>query len=378
MKNPALAQWLEHIADFVAELRDPFSATLFEGVVQCAATGNTDVLSAIMIAAPSPASALDSLFLTKMVIWHRLESELDPEPASDFQLTLEWVFHAATQFLLARSAAKNGQSAAPDADMLAMTRQLARANRELARLEKARTDFISIAAHELKTPLTVLQGYVDMLRENDPEILARAAADIARGLDSGTRRMAAVVNDLLDVSALETDTLRLNFEPASVESLVRMAVDQIREEAASRRQKFEMDIAPNIPPIETDPARFHQVMRHLLTNAVKFTPDGGTIAVSVAQPAPDSVTIRVRDTGIGISPEDREHVFDKFYRVGAERLHSTGAVKFKGAGTGLGLAIVHGIVRAFGGQIWVDSPGHDEINCPGSVFSVQLPVSMSQ
>ncbi len=374
MKNPALAQWLEHIADFVAELHDPFSATLFEGVVQCVATGKTDVLSAIMLAAPQPESALNSVFLTKMVIWHRLEAELEPEPAADFQLTLELIFHTAMQFLVERSAATNGQSAPPDTDMLAMTRQLARANRELARLEKARTDFISIAAHELKTPLTVLQGYVDMLRENDPEILAQAAVGIVRGLDAGTQRMAAVVNDLLDVSALETDTLRLNFETASVESLVRMAVDQIRAEAASRQQKFRVEIAPHLPQINTDPARFHQVMRHLLTNAVKFTPDGGTITVSVAQLTPDTVTIRVRDTGIGISPEDREHVFDKFYRVGTERLHSTGAVKFKGAGTGLGLAIVQGIVQAFGGKIWVDSPGYDEVNCPGSTFTVQLPI----
>jgi len=374
VKNPALAQWLEHIADFVAELQDPFSATLFEGVVQCVATGSTDVLAAIMAAAPPPELALDVVFLTKMVIWHRLEAELDPEPASDFQLMLELVFHTAVQFLLARSAAKNGKSDAPDADILAMTRQLTRANRELARLEKARTDFISIAAHELKTPLTVLQGYVDILRENDPEILAQAAVGIARGLDSGTQRMAAIINDLLDVSALETDTLRLNFEPASVESLVRLAVDQIQTEAAARRQIFEIDIVPNIPLMDTDPARFHQVMRHLLTNAVKFTPDGGTIAVSVAQNTPDTVTIRVRDTGIGISPEDRDHIFDKFYRVGTERLHSTGAVKFKGAGTGLGLAIVEGIVRAFDGKIWVDSPGHDEVNCPGSTFTVQLPL----
>lgn len=378
MKNLALAFWLEHCADFVAELNDPFAPAMFEGVLQTVATGDPALLRSVMAdvreQSPPPVSvALNSMYFIKMIIWHRLDAELAPDKTWDFMLILEMIFQDGLQALLARDALTPVPTDAEAGRVMAYAAELARANRELARLEKARTDFISIAAHELKTPLTVLQGYVDILRENDPSMLAQAGAGIVRGLDKGTQRMASIVNDLLDVSALETDTLTLNFEMVSVESLVRMAARQVQELAKTRQHRYTITIVPNVPPLFTDPTRLHQIVHHLLTNAVKFTPDGGAISVTVAR-YEQSVRITVADTGIGISPEDREHIFDKFYRAGAADLHSTGAVKFKGGGIGLGLAIARGVARTLGGDLWAQSPGYDEVNCPGSTFTVQLPL----
>jgi signal transduction histidine kinase len=116
----------------------------------------------------------------------------------------------------------------------------------------------------------------------------------------------------------------------------------------------------------------------VIVNAIKFTPDGGTIHVSAASvkgERGDACEIRIRDTGIGINDADREMIFEKLYQVGKVELHSSGRTKFKGGGPGLGLAIAAGIVKAHQGKIWVESPGYDEEKLPGSTFFVQIPLA---
>jgi signal transduction histidine kinase len=124
------------------------------------------------------------------------------------------------------------------------------------------------------------------------------------------------------------------------------------------------------------------VLHQLVNNAIKYTPDGGQIKIGVfidpgdedQRQIPEGIKIEVCDSGIGIAPEDQEQIFDKFYRVGESSLHSSGRVKFKGAGPGLGLAIARGVIKSLNGQIWVESPGYDEVNCPGSIFHIRLPL----
>ena len=124
-----------------------------------------------------------------------------------------------------------------------------------------------------------------------------------------------------------------------------------------------------------------KVVRHLVTNAIKYTPDGGKITITARQTLSDlyglpepCIKIVVADTGIGIDPVHQQRIFDKFYQVGEISLHSSGTIKFRGGGPGLGLAIVKGIVEAHRGQVWVESPGHDVRGCPGSRFYVLLPL----
>jgi signal transduction histidine kinase len=139
-----------------------------------------------------------------------------------------------------------------------------------------------------------------------------------------------------------------------------------------------------LPAIEADADGLYKVFYHLLTNAVKYTPDGGTITVAGrvfqgTEPVPgDSVEVTISDTGIGIDPDVQELIFTKFYQTGELSLHSSGKTKFKGGGAGLGLAIVRGIVQAHRGRVWVESPGYDEESFPGSEFHVVLPINQPQ
>jgi len=145
------------------------------------------------------------------------------------------------------------------------------------------------------------------------------------------------------------------------------------------------DDLEGLPKVHGDSQRLYQAFNNIIGNCIKFTPDGGSIHIAgrrVQEPSGDGapheyVEITVADTGIGIDPDDQELIFEKFYRVDSPDLHSTGSVKFKGAGPGLGLAITRGVIQAHGGRVWVESPGHDEINFPGSTFHVLLPASTS-
>jgi signal transduction histidine kinase len=141
----------------------------------------------------------------------------------------------------------------------------------------------------------------------------------------------------------------------------------------------------DLPAIEGDPIALPKVFYQLIVNAIKYTPDGGTITISGRNGNIDGedsptkgIDIIISDTGIGIDPEFHELIFTKFYQTGELALHSTGRTKFKGAGPGLGLAIARGIVEAHQGKLWVESPGHDENTCPGSRFHVLLPLRQSK
>jgi len=398
VKNITLAAWLEHCAELIALENNQFNMALFEGVLQAATTGSATMLDSVVNSAARNAVAvnhslervLGEIQAAKLWLWERLEGELDPEVAWDNHLLLEAIFqnavlHATQTYIdtMADMHRRQIQEAArlsnqAEQQVLGYAGDLARANRELARLEKAKTDFISIAAHELKTPLTVIQGYVDILAEQAGAVPDKEDPGVLRGLSVGAERLAAIVDELLDVSAIETRSLALNLEPVLLAKLVEGVMEQVRRLANRRDHNFQIDIPPELPPFITDPKRLHQILAQLLLNAVKFTPDKGRIGLKIYVEAPANgirfVRCVVSDSGIGIAPEDREHIFDKFYRVGKPDLHSTGRVKFKGAGTGLGLSIVRGIIELLGGQIWAESPGYDEINCPGSTFHIRLPV----
>jgi signal transduction histidine kinase len=122
-----------------------------------------------------------------------------------------------------------------------------------------------------------------------------------------------------------------------------------------------------------DPERLYQALRNVVSNAVKFTPDGGRISIN-GRMLPGFIEITVSDSGIGIDPEDQMRIFEKFGRLGDTSLHSSGRTKFKGGGPGLGLPIAKGIIEAHGGAIWVESEGYDEERCPGSTFHILLPI----
>ena len=262
--------------------------------------------------------------------------------------------------------------------------ELKKANEELAHTDRTKTNFIQIASHELKTPLTQVQGYADILSSTDVTDLRDPAfiQQCTRGIVTGTMRMNEIVDSLLDVARLDAEIMSLHLQPVSLNHIVKRVLEQLPEAVTERKQTIHLEGFSTVPEIKADRERLQQVLLNVIGNAIKYTPDGGTITVSAEMP--DSVNdlqvvqVVVRDTGIGIDLEDQQRIFNKFYRVGDPSLHSTGKTKFKGAGPGLGLTIAKGIVEAHGGRIWVQSEGHDEQNYPGSAFFILLPVDPGQ
>ena len=252
---------------------------------------------------------------------------------------------------------------------------------ELERLDKAKSDFISIASHELRTPLTVIQGYSQMLNE-DPGIGENAYhKNLLEGITSGAERLHSIVESMLDVAKIDGRELQLSPVPIPMHSLVQSVCRLMTKAIEQRNLTLDIVDMSTLRPIEVDREAIQKVFYHLINNAVKYTPDGGTITVTGRMLPRDNhyltveaIEIVVKDTGIGIDLEHQALIFRKFFRTGELGLHSSGKTKFKGAGPGLGLAIAQGVVEAHGGKIWVESPGYDETKLPGSQFFVILPV----
>ena len=260
------------------------------------------------------------------------------------------------------------------------TEELARLNRDLAILNKKKSDFVAIAAHELKTPLTLIQGYAEMLAEGGVHDLpAETLERLASGIVNGTNRLRTIVEDIIDVSLIDTEVMSLNLELSALYNIVELACKDWREIARERNQTVHIEDFQDLPYIEADALRLHQVFGNIVGNAVKYTPDGGRITISARHleaqdDQPSFAEVVISDTGVGIDLEEQERIFDKFYRVESPDFHSSSKTKFLGAGPGLGLTIAKGIVEAHGGRIWVESPGFDLAQFPGSHFHILLPV----
>ncbi len=253
---------------------------------------------------------------------------------------------------------------------------------QLARLDQAKTDFINVAAHELRTPLTTIRGYSQMLLQEATIVENQYHHELVTGIFQGAIRLHEVVNNMLNVAKIDNQALELHFQPLSLAQLLERVHLSLAEALAQRNLLLVMEPMTAVPDIEGDLEGLRSVFYNLLLNAIKYTPDGGRIAIThVLIPGNDGdtavpgyVEIIISDTGIGIPPDARELIFSKFYQTGQIALHSSGKTKFKGGGSGLGLAIVRGIVEAHNGKVWAESAGYDEKSLPGSHFHVVLPV----
>jgi signal transduction histidine kinase len=256
--------------------------------------------------------------------------------------------------------------------------ELTRALRQLERLDKTKTDFIQVQAHELRTPVAALMGYAQMMQQNAKVREDSTLQVLVEGVVTSTERLHRIFNSILDVSRLMTGSLQVIHSPFSL--AVTLDAVQLKSEKARKDRHLTLELVglDDLPIYSGDPDAMYKVFDHLVNNAIKYTPDGGQITVTGQVVEVDHlgqcIEIVVEDTGIGIAPQDIDLIFEKFYRTGEVALHSSGTTKFKGGGPGLGLAIAQGIVLAHGGKIWAESPGCNEETCPGSRFIVQLPL----
>lgn len=258
--------------------------------------------------------------------------------------------------------------------------ELNNAYQTLEKLDKNKSDFIQVAAHELRTPLTVIKGYLGMIKAAPAVQENPTLRQVTEGVIQGTNRLHQIVNSMLDVARLENQVLAPHLEAVALGPVLRLVCKDYAEDLATRQIKLELDPAINtMPPLMADSELLKKALDNIVVNAIKFTPDGGSIFID-ARPIQvnghgDFCEIRVRDTGIGIDPANHKIVFEKLYQLGKVELHSSGRTKFKGGGPGLGLAIAAGIVKSHRGKIWVESPGYDEEKLPGSTFVLQIPLA---
>lgn len=257
-------------------------------------------------------------------------------------------------------------------------RALEKNNQELERIDQAKSDFISIASHELRTPLTVIKGYTEMMLENPK--LDSGARTMIKGIHEGALRLHEVMDSMFDIAQINARSLTPHLQLVDMAYLIQEVCHEQEEAILERGQFLAIDL-PSLPLVKADSNLLKKLFHHLLRNAAKFSPDQGKIVITGKQiPAiinlPNGgVEIVVSDSGVGVDPTLREVIFTKFFQPGELGKHSTSKTRFKGSGAGLGLALSKGIVEAHGGRIWVESPGYDEVNFPGSQFHVILPLS---
>ncbi len=240
---------------------------------------------------------------------------------------------------------------------------------ELRRLEKVRQDFVANVSHELRTPIASIKGYAETLLEGALEDKDNAKEFLGIILQD-SNRLANLINDLLDLSKIESDKMKMVFVACDARALVKRAATVMENQAKAKSIALKLDLSSLSSAeggsayggkIKADETRFSQVMINLLDNAIKYTQEGGSVSVG-AKVSEDRVQFDISDTGVGISPEDLPRIFERFYRVDKARSRELG-------GTGLGLSIVKHIVSAHGGQVWVTS----ELG-RGSTFSFTIPI----
>lgn len=256
-------------------------------------------------------------------------------------------------------------------------RALERNNQELQRIDQAKSDFISIASHELRTPLTVIKGYTEMMMDDNR--LDNNLKSMIKKMNEGTIRLHEIMDSMFDVAQIDSRSLKPHLQPVDLGKLIQeVCIEQSK--TAKEREQTIMIALPPLPQVKADPNLLKKMFHHLIRNAIKFTPNGGKITIIGNQIPPvinlpnGGVEINIIDTGVGVDPNLREIIFTKFYQPGELGKHSTSKTRFKGGGAGLGLALSKGIIEAHGGKIWVESPGYDEVNFPGSQFHIILPL----
>jgi signal transduction histidine kinase len=255
-----------------------------------------------------------------------------------------------------------------------ISHEMEEVQKEMERVDKSKSAFISVAAHELKTPITLIEGYSSMMEDLIRENSGASLESLLAGMTTGINRLRSIVDDMIDVSVIDNDLLKLNFQPIQVSQMIDALEVEVSPALKTRKLILERrDFEGNKLWIYIDPTRMQQAFRNLINNAIKYTPDGGTITID-GRTLPGFIEVTLADTGIGISPENQAVIFEKFSQLGRLELHSSGKTKFKGGGPGLGLPIARGILEAHGGSLWVESPGHDEQTCPGSTFHILIPI----
>jgi signal transduction histidine kinase len=242
---------------------------------------------------------------------------------------------------------------------------------EVQRANLAKSDFVSFVAHELKNPMTSIKGYTELLAAGSVGQVNEMQANFLNTIRSNVERMSALVSDLNDNAKIEANRLRLDFKPVEVPDVVDEVMRSTRRQVEDKRQTIELHLSTYLPAVWADRLRVGQVLTNLISNAHKYTPEGGKILVGAEvtnnQWDPDGakrvVHLWVKDNGIGISVDDQAKIFQRFFRSDDSKAREV-------PGTGLGLNITKSLVEMQGGRIWFESEYR-----AGTAFHFTIPVA---
>ena len=325
--------------------------------------------------------ASDAIFVTDeggqvLLMNPAAEQALDVEPETWVDRPLETVIKKADLFALWRSSFVTDSGSCSDEIPLADGRTLyaqltpiagvgqmaiMRDITHLKELDKMKSEFVSTVSHDLGSPLQIIQTSAELIPKLGPTI--RAQRDAVDDIVRMVVKTAALVQDLLDLGKIEAG-VEMEMELCQLVTVIDEAVKELEERAKAKEIVLHMALPQALPLVMGNPIRLGQVVTNFVDNAIKFTPGGGTVTIS-ARETEGEVAVEVRDTGIGIAPENQAHVFEKFYRVKSAQVSGV-------EGTGLGLAIVKSIVEGHSGRVWVESEPSR-----GSTFGFALPIAPS-
>ncbi|MEP6811809.1 MAG: HAMP domain-containing sensor histidine kinase [Actinomycetota bacterium] len=279
-------------------------------------------------------------------VWHHLEASVTD---------LRDDRHVRGIVLNARDVTERNRA---DAEREQLFEQEKLANERLRELDRLKDEFVALVSHEVRTPLTSIRGFLELLSDEDLTSVQRSYTDV---IERNSGRLLRLINDLLFIAQIEDGQLTVEHDQIDLGQIVAEAL--VAAAPAAATEKIELVGNPELSiPLTGDAGRLAQLLDNLVSNAIKFTPSGGRVEV-LAGLTEELAWVEVRDTGIGINTEDREHLFNKFFRTQA-------ATKASIQGTGLGLAISKAIVQAHGGSIRVESEEGS-----GSTFRIDLPAS---
>lgn len=362
--------------------RDAIFQSLSDGVIVCSAEG------VVMAANPAAARILD-WEVEELLTWnlpdllHRLLAQRSPELPIEDLLERPYGEHGDPRHLTTtlrigtrEVSVSLGPVTAANEEMLGAVAVFRDITREVES-DRLKDEFIGAVSHELRTPMTSIKGYTQLLAMGSLGPLTDTQREFLHTITTNAERMITIINDLLDITKIETGSIlnEMDIRPLHLAEALSGVIAELQPRIVERGQALTVVIPPGLPLARVDARGFKQILGHLVTNAVKFTPRAGTIAVEMREATEEAVPIDlreglrpgrfilvdVRDTGVGIAPEDQPRIFDRFYRT-------ENALKIEAGGTGLGLALVKPLVRLFGGRIWVRSTVGQ-----GSTFSFVVP-----
>jgi len=247
--------------------------------------------------------------------------------------------------------------------------ELQRLYEEVDRLSRAKSEFISIASHQLRTPLTAIKGYISMLLEGSYGKFEEKSRSPLGKVYQSNERLISLVNDLLNISRIESGTLKLDLEKTSLDNMISSILDEIKIKADEKKLYLKWEKSPKpLPEITVDPGKIRQVILNIIDNCIKYTEKGGLIITTElknpsAQWPQGKILIEIKDTGAGMTKEELEKMFESYSRGKA-------GASFWSAGLGLGLYIARKFTEIHGGRVWAKSEGPGK----GSTFFIELPV----